>query len=61
MVGTAGEGPEGDGNNGGLSVGGGSGATGGTERHGKEFKGSGPAVGEAHVDIIGVEHMVESA
>ena len=52
MVGTAGDGPEGDDNDG---------ATGGTERHGKESKGSGPAVGEAQVDIIGVEHMVDSA
>ena len=61
VVGTAGDGPEGDSNDWGLSVGGGSGATGTTERHGKESKGSGAAVGEAHVDIIGVEHIVESA
>ena len=61
MVGAAGDGPEGDSDDGGLSVGGGSGTTGATECHGKESKGSGAAVGEAHVDIIGVEHIVESA
>ena len=46
----------------GLGVGDSSGATGGTGRHGKESRGSGPAVGgEAQVDMIGAEHMVDRA